>query len=121
MRTFKYALAALAAASLFAAGPALAHARLMSSTPADHATVSAAPSTLTLTFNERIVPAFSKVELAMPAHGMNMEVTSRVSEDGKSLIATPAHALTKGAYRITWSAASADGHKMSGVVNFTVG
>ena len=49
---------AVAAVVAFAAGPAAAHARLVSATPAPDSTV-AATRTLTLTFSERSVPAFS--------------------------------------------------------------
>ena len=47
---------AVAAVVAFAAGPAAAHARLVSATPAPDSTV-AATRTLTLTFSERSVPA----------------------------------------------------------------
>jgi hypothetical protein len=115
------AIAALASATLLAAGPAWAHAKLVSSTPAANASLRTAPGTITLTFNERLVPAFSKVELVMPAHNnMKVPVTTRVSRDGKSIAVVPQQALTRGAYRLVWSAASSDGHKMNGEVPFQV-
>ena len=58
----------------------------------------------------------------MPEHGgMKVPVKTTVSKDGKSITGTPEAALTKGAYKIVWSAASADGHKMNGEVAFKVG
>ena len=115
------AIAALASTALLAAGPAWAHAKLVSSTPAANASLRAAPGTITLTFNERLVPAFSKVELLMPAHNnMKVPVTTTVSRDGKSIAVVPQQALARGAYRIVWSAVSSDGHKMYGEVPFQV-
>src|SRR5690606_3985640 len=73
MKRSIFAIAAFASTALLASGPAWAHAKLVSSTPAANATLKAAPRTLTLKFNERLVPAFSKVELLMPAHN-NMKV-----------------------------------------------
>lgn len=123
MKNRLFGFAALAAASaLVAASPAWAHAHLVSSNPAANASVTAAPKVITLTFNEKLVPTFSKFELTMPEHGgMKVPVKTTVSKDGKSITGTPESALTKGAYKIVWSAASADGHKMNGEVAFKVG
>ena len=123
MKTRLFGLAALAGATaLVASSPAWAHAHLVSSNPAANAAVAAAPKVITLTFNEKLVPAFSKFELTMPEHGgMKVPVKTTVSKDGKSITGTPESALTKGAYKIVWSAASADGHKMNGEVAFKVG
>jgi hypothetical protein len=114
------ALAAASALAMLAASPALAHARLVSSNPADNAAV-AAPRTIVLNFNERLVAAFTKVELTMPEHGgMKVAASSAPANDGKGLVVTPARPLGKGAYKLVWSTASADGHKMSGEISFTV-
>ena len=114
-------LAAASALALLFAPPAFAHARLLSSSPANNASVEAAPATVVLTFNERLVPAFTKAELTMPGHGgMKIAASSAPSPDGKSLIVTPARPLAKGTYKVVWNTASADGHKMSGEISFTV-
>jgi copper resistance protein C len=115
------AIAAFASTALLATGPAWAHAKLVSSTPPANASLSAAPRTITLTFNERLVPAFSKAELVMPAHNnMKVPVKTSVSDDGKSIAVAPQQALAKGTYKIVWSAATSDGHKMNGEVPFRV-
>ncbi|MBN9319273.1 MAG: copper resistance protein CopC [Caulobacterales bacterium 68-7] len=123
MRNRYFGLAALSGATaLLATSPAWAHAQLVSSNPAANAAVAAAPKVITLTFNEKLVPAFSKFELTMPEHGgMKVPVKTTVSTDGKSITGTPEAALAKGAYKIVWTAASADGHKMNGEVAFKVG
>ena len=109
------------AAALLAANPAFAHTELVRSNPAANATVKTSPRTITLTFNERVVPAFSKFELTMPAHRMNVPVTTTVSRDGKRIIGTVRSRLMKGSYKITWTAAGADGHRMTGDISFRVG
>lgn len=112
----------MGSAALLATSPAWAHAHLVTSNPAANVTVKAAPKTITLTFNEKLVPAFSKFDLIMPEHGgMKVAVKTVVSKDGKSITGKPAAALTAGAYKVIWTAASADGHKMNGEVAFKVG
>jgi methionine-rich copper-binding protein CopC len=121
MRHHHFALAGIAAsAALLFAGAASAHAHLVKSTPAANATI-AAPKTISLTFNEKLTPAFSKFELVMPAmNNMAVSVKTAVSKDGMTIVGTPKSALMPGAYKITWHAATSDGHKMDGAVDFTV-
>ncbi|WP_309646540.1 copper homeostasis periplasmic binding protein CopC [Phenylobacterium sp.] len=123
MKNHLFSLVAFVGAStLLATSPAWAHAHLVSSNPAANATVSTAPKMITLSFSEKLVPAFSKFDLIMPEHGgMKLAVKTSVSTDGKSITGVPEAALMKGAYKIVWTAASADGHKMSGEVAFKVG
>jgi methionine-rich copper-binding protein CopC len=112
----------IGSAALLATSPAWAHAHLVSSNPAANATITAAPKTITLTFNEKLVADFSKFDLTMPEMAnMKMAVKTTVSKDGKSIVGTTQAPLPKGAYKIVWTAASADGHKMNGEVAFKVG
>lgn len=115
------ALAGLAAsAALLIAGSASAHAHLVKSTPVAGASVGA-PKTISLTFSEKLTPAFSKFELTMPAmNGMPVALKSSVSKDRLSLVGKPKRPLAPGAYKINWHAATADGHKMDGDIAFTV-
>ena len=109
------------------AGTAQAHTRLVSSSPAAHATV-ARPGRVVLTFNERVVANFSGAELMMTgmpgmANHQPMAITgftSAMSADGKTLTLTMRRALTAGTYQIKWHAAGADTHRMEGTFNFTV-
>ena len=109
---------ALATAVVLAAGPAAAHARLVSATPAPNATVGAT-RTLTLTFSERSVPAFSGFDVVNSA-GEKLAVRTSVAEDGKTLTGTLTRPLTAGDYRVDWRIASSDGHRMTGSYTFTV-
>ncbi|WP_332654014.1 copper homeostasis periplasmic binding protein CopC [Brevundimonas sp.] len=109
---------AVAAVVAFAAGPAAAHARLVSATPAPNATV-ASTRTLSLTFSDRTVPAFSGFDV-INAAGEKVAIETSVTEDGKTLTGTLARALAAGAYRVDWRIASSDGHRMTGTYTFTV-
>jgi len=120
MRIRILSLAATIAATL-AISPAWSHTHLVRSTPAANATVAASPKTITLTFSERLVPAFSKFDLVMPSmQSMAVPLKTAVSADRMSIVGSPQHALQRGAYKILWTAASADGHKMKGEVAFSV-
>ena len=111
-------LAALAASTLVA-GQASAHAKLVASDPAANATV-AAPKTVSLTFNEKLAPAFSTFEIAR-ADGVKIPVRTAVSKDRKTVSGAPRDRLAAGVYRVTWRVAAADdGHRMDGTVTFTV-
>lgn len=109
---------AIAAAAAFAAGPAAAHARLVSATPAPNSTVAVTRS-LSLTFSERTVPAFSGFDV-VDAAGEKIAVRTAVADDGKTLTGTLARPLAAGAYRVDWRIASSDGHRMTGSYTFTV-
>jgi methionine-rich copper-binding protein CopC len=119
-RTLSMVAGTLLASTLaLASGPAFAHAALLQSNPVANSTV-AAPKVITLTFSEKIAPAFSGFELSM-SDGMTMPVTAKISEDGKSLIGRPTGAFMSGVYKITWHATSSDdGHRMDSSFNFKV-
>lgn len=119
MRNFNPApFIAVAACVAFAAGPAAAHARLVSATPASNSTV-AAPRTIALTFSERMAPAFSGFDLVNGA-GEKVPMSTSVAEDGKTLTGALARPLAAGAYRVDWRIASSDGHRMTGSYTFSV-
>jgi methionine-rich copper-binding protein CopC len=101
------------------ATPAFAHAGLVESTPAKDSTVSA-PKTIKLTFSEKIVPAFSGLQLSM-GDGMNVSTKTSLSDDGKTLTARPTSPFMAGKWTLSWHAASADdGHKTEGSFTFTI-
>ncbi len=110
-------IAAVAVVAL-AAGPAAAHARLVSATPAPNSTVTATRS-VSLTFSERTVPAFSGFDVVNAA-GEKVAVRTAVAEDGKTLTGTLARRLAAGGYRVNWRIASSDGHRMTGSYTFSV-
>ena len=105
-------------ASMLAAGSACAHAHLVSSMPADGATLSAAPNSIAITLTEAIEPAFSHLKLAT-ASSEPVALTNETA-DGKALSAKPATPLPAGTYQVEWQVLSVDGHKTSGIFGFTV-
>ena len=112
-----FAAAALVAIISAPAPVAVAHARLVSSTPAADASVSP-PSVISLTFSDRMVPAFSTFELVSAGRAIPVRIT--VSEDRKTMSGRPVRALPAGTYTVDWRIASGDGHRMTGAFNFTV-
>jgi copper resistance protein C len=116
----KLSVLTLAALALAPAAPALAHARVVSSNPAANASI-APPKQVSVTFSEKLVPAFSKVEISMAGMNMAVPVKTSVSTDGKTIVAVPQGAFAKGAYVIKWSAAAADdGHHTAGTIPFKI-
>ena len=120
MRYSKNTLSAvLAIAALTVTAPLSAHADLVKSSPAAQASVTA-PRTLLVTFNEKLIPAFSKLELTMVGNAMTIPVKTRLSRDGKTLIGTPERAPMKGPWSLKWTAATSDGHREQGTITFRV-
>ena len=119
MRYFQpTAFIAVAAVMALAAGPAAAHARLLSATPAPDSTVAATRS-VSLTFSERMVPAFSSFDVVNAA-GEKVAIRTAVAEDGKTMAGTLGRRLVAGGYRVNWRIASSDGHRMTGSYTFSV-
>ena len=149
MRFLSLAALTVAASLALSPGMALAHARLTASTPAANASVSR-PSRIMLTFSERLLAPTVRIELTMTgmpagmshdggmagmagmdhskmagtrmaAHDpMKIATTSQMGRDGKSVTLSPRRALSAGTYRVSWSAAGTDSHRMSGTFSFTV-
>jgi len=109
-------LAVLALVSLGTAGPALAHNVLISSNPADGATLDTAPSTVTFTFDQP-VQNFEPVLVVIGPNGNAFGGTPTVSGDS---ISAPMTAGPAGSYRAAYRIVSADGHPVSGEITFTL-
>jgi methionine-rich copper-binding protein CopC len=126
---FFRAIGLFAASAVVAlAVPAAAHTHVVSSTPAASATVSNVRS-VTITFNEAVMPALSGLEVimtgmpGMEGHHPAMKIAGvkvAPSADRKSLLATLSRPLAAGTYDINWHAVGADTHRMTGKVSFTV-
>lgn len=113
---------ALAAASL-AASPAMAHPRLLASTPANNA-VASNVTAVRMQFSEKLVPAFTRAELTMAATA-NRPVTpiparSTILKDGRTMVVTSRTPLRPGHYTLNWHAVSTDTHRVDGKVSFAV-
>lgn len=128
MRKFIIATATTGIALALMPVPVFAHAKLVSSTPAANSTVQKVKATsINLTFNEKLIAATVKTELlmtgmpGMKSHApMKIVFSSMMGKDGKSLMLMPKKALAPGTYKVTWSAAGADTHRMGSEFSFTV-
>jgi copper resistance protein C len=108
-------------ATALIAAPALAHTKLVTANPAPNATVRAVPARLQLSFNEPVLPRFVTLAVTGP-DGAKLHVAS-VAVDPKSRARVNAvvHGFQKpGAYKVDWSAAGSDMHRMTGSYSFTL-
>ncbi len=123
----RLAAAALIAAPLAGPTAALAHTKVVASTPAQGATVKG-PRVVTFTFSEALMPptaAANIVMTAMPGMANHGEMvirnfTTAWSNGNKTMTLKLKQPLRAGTYEARWQAAGADGHRMKGVVNFVV-
>ncbi|HKX88362.1 MAG TPA: copper homeostasis periplasmic binding protein CopC [Sphingopyxis sp.] len=107
-------------------GTAFAHAKLVGSTPAANATASKVTSVV-LKFSEKLIASTVKAELVMTGMPgmkdhppMKIPFTSAMGKDGKSMTLRPKRALVPGTYKVKWSAAGADTHRMGSEFSFSV-
>jgi copper resistance protein C len=108
---------AIGAFALLAASQAAAHAKLVSSSPAENG-VGPAPRQIVLKFNEKLQPKFSGFELSTGGAAVPVKVS--VGKDRLSLVGAPTKTLAPGAYEVKWHAVTADTHRMQGGYSFTV-
>ncbi len=108
------------ALALVAVGPAAAHAELVSASPAPGAQLAQSPAEIRLTFNEPVATTSAIVLLAegfQPVEGL----VGQFSADRPQEIFVPLPELAAGVYTVQWTAASGDGHEISGTYSFSVG
>ncbi|WP_410813623.1 copper resistance protein CopC [Micromonospora sp. 067-2] len=105
-------------ALLVAATPASAHNTLRSSSPARDATLSSAPTEVTLEFMARLDPTFTTIVLT--------DAAKRRIPTGEPVVAGTASTvrvtgtLPNGTYTVAYRVVSADGHPVQGSYPFTV-
>jgi methionine-rich copper-binding protein CopC len=129
MTPVRLAGAAVIAAALlgWAAAPAAAHSELVSSDPANGASLPAVPPTATLTFNENIAGEFTSVAVTIgseaPAPAAATTVGPAVTVDlAAALAALPPDAAAQPgpvAWTVAYRVVSADGHPIQGQIGFT--
>ena len=115
---------AVVAAALVAAStaPAVsAHAGLLGSNPAAGATLGAAPTELTLSLSERVVPALSSITV-VDGRGAAYQLGRPEPAPGDPLtLVVPVRQLGRGVYTVKWRVDSAvDGHATTGAYQFGV-
>jgi len=118
MRTLLSATVLALLAVLAMASPALAHATLTASNPAEGAQVATAPTQLTLTFNEPVSPDQVTITVTGPG-GATWQVGAITGTD-TTLTAPVQPAGPAGPYTMSYSIQSADEHPVTGAVNFAM-
>lgn len=102
---------------LVGSAPAAAHAALVSTTPTKGQTLNAAPTQVTLTFNEPVQANLVTVAV-VSQNGQPVAVGKPTATD-----ATVTQALgpvQAGHHTVNWRVGSADGHPITGTFSFTV-
>lgn len=103
-----------------AAGPALAHTELVSSSPSAQQVLTDPPAQVLLVFNEPVQPALSRLTVTGPR---GVQATVGAISHGRhgkaSLRGTLSAPLPAGSYRVDWRTVSSDdGHPSSGSYSF---
>jgi methionine-rich copper-binding protein CopC len=111
-------LIGLFALLLALAAPALAHDELLTSSPADGATLTKLPPTVTLTFEEPPADEFAKMSVSGPDGAL-------VNSTGPTIVGSQMSVHLKamtnaGTYVISFRIMSDDGHPVSGTIHFTL-
>jgi len=113
--------AALGLALAFAGpSPALAHAIVLESSPANDADLAASPGRIVLRFNSRIEAALSRVTIET-ANGRAMALPAvRDAGPEANRLVVPVGPLTPGTYIVRYRVLAADGHVTEGALRFSV-
>lgn len=97
---------------------AQAHARLNRSEPVADSAVAAAPHEVSLSFSEKLEPAFSSVQVT-DSNGNRVD-QGEVQVSG-NIMRVELKPLMAGTYKVRWRALSVDTHTTEGNFSFTVG
>jgi copper transport protein len=97
-----------------------AHARLLSSDPAEGASLPAGPAAIRLVFSERPELALTTVKLVSGIDTTSLGPLTRDSADANTVVAPVASNLAPGPYTVVWRVAARDGHPLRGTISFTV-
>lgn len=96
-----------------------AHSQLVSSDPANGATLTVAPTSVTFTFDEALLPDLDTISIN-DASGQNVTST-RVEPVGSTLTTAWPTGLVDGTYQVAYRIVSGDGHPVTGAISFSYG
>lgn len=102
------------------ATPAFAHNSLVSSTPANEATVDSTPSTIKLTFDQPVQKGEDLNTVSVKGPDNTGWKTGPVDVESNVVSASLDELGPKGAYTVAYRIISADGHPVTGEVAFTL-
>lgn len=112
-------MALAAAAIVWTASPASAHAVLLRTEPSPQQTVERDPSVVRLFFSEPVEAAFGAVRV-FDVDGHRVDDGRIRRTDGDREVEAPAR-MRSGTFTVTWRVTSADGHTVHGGFSFYVG
>jgi len=100
---------------------AIAHPKLVNSSPRADAVIDNSPKELRLSFNEDLVAKFSGAEVK-DQQGQKVEIGHAGLDpaDKKQLVVPVSTPLAEGKYKVDWHAVAADTHRIHGSYSFTV-
>lgn len=102
-------------------GAALAHNSLISSDPADGASLAMAPAQIVWMF-DKSVPLETLTVTLIDVSGARTEIAGSIhGSSGDTEVVTPLPALQPGSVSVRWRLVGPDGHPITGRVDFTVG
>ena len=111
----------LAAAILCGVGVVNAHPELQSAEPAIGSTTTASPKQIRITFNERVVPQFSGIELRDRTEKTIATGKAATDPANRKILVVPiTEQLPPGDYKVEWHAVSDDTHRVKGTYFFSV-
>lgn len=112
-------IAAVAAlALLFGIAPASAHNRLIATVPAENSTISSAPDSFSVTFDQPVEDGFTELVVIGPGNTHWEGGPPRI--EGNTVRAALRHLGPAGRYTIEYHIVSADGHPVEGSASFTL-
>lgn len=117
MRRFLLAAAVLVAV-LVPGTPAWAHTRLVSSDPAENATLARAPAAVTVEFSQRLNPDFTTIAVSDTAKRLIPATPPAV--DTVRATVTFDQPLPNGTFTVAYRVVSVDGHTVQNAYTFTV-
>ena len=100
-------------------GPVVAHADLVTATPADGSVASQPVTEISATYTEALDPAESRI-VVRDTSGAAVATGTVDPADATRMVATPASALGTGSYKVEWTAVAPDGHVERGTWAFAV-
>jgi methionine-rich copper-binding protein CopC len=105
--------------SIWLPATALAHAELVSATPAANSMATPPPTELRFKFSEGIEIKFTKVKVTGPDNKAIETSAPKLDPSDNTVLIVPLSApLPDGKYTVDWQAVSADGHKTMGSYGF---
>jgi len=113
------AAAAMLAMPVLVASPALAHSALLSSDPAEGATVATSLERVSLTFNQQPLQGLETGLVIEVRDAAGEEVTAGDVQVEANTMSRAVNMTTNGAYQVLWRYVSPDGHPVDGQYAFT--